>query len=444
MTHEPDLTLSRQDLYELVWSKPMVELAQDLGLSDVALAKRCRKLRVPVPGRGYWARVAAGQEPRQPKLTARDPEPMDVHALTFPAEREESPPEEVPAPVEAAIRVQIDAAPVALVAGLESALPPVQRLAHRHKVMPAKDIAWRRQADRHGPVLAIQVSESQARRALQIADTVLRAAESLGWPFEAVPVKAGGSERESPNPPIGALRVAGEPIALRIDEPQRRVEHVLTADERRRRERGQSVYTERWDYIWSGRLRLQVDDPPFSHSQRTWQDGKRQRLEDQIRDILTGLYNVSLHLKARREEHERWERARREEERRAAERSKRREAEVKLIELLERQAGAWFRARLLHRYIRAARRVLGDGRILAKRGSEPVDFFAWAQGYVDQLDPLHPAPRNSDLLPDRYAWRPDQEWKQSINRLGGFEGQESWKILGSTDDDGDLECEDDE
>ncbi len=44
------LTLSREDLYELVWSKPMTELAQDFGLSDVALAKRCRKLGVPIPG----------------------------------------------------------------------------------------------------------------------------------------------------------------------------------------------------------------------------------------------------------------------------------------------------------------------------------------------------------------------------------------------------------
>jgi hypothetical protein len=32
------LTLSREDLFELVWSKPMTELAQDFGLSDVALA----------------------------------------------------------------------------------------------------------------------------------------------------------------------------------------------------------------------------------------------------------------------------------------------------------------------------------------------------------------------------------------------------------------------
>jgi hypothetical protein len=53
MTHEPDLTLSREDLYELVWSKPIVELAKDFGISDVAFAKRCRKLGVPVPGRGY-------------------------------------------------------------------------------------------------------------------------------------------------------------------------------------------------------------------------------------------------------------------------------------------------------------------------------------------------------------------------------------------------------
>ncbi len=76
------LTLSREDLYELVWSKPVTELAKDFGLSDVALAKRCRKLGVPVPGRGYWARVEAGQTPRQPKLKKRAEELTDYTALT--------------------------------------------------------------------------------------------------------------------------------------------------------------------------------------------------------------------------------------------------------------------------------------------------------------------------------------------------------------------------
>jgi hypothetical protein len=44
MTRDPDLTLSREDLYELVWSKPITEFAKDFGLSDATLAKRCRKL----------------------------------------------------------------------------------------------------------------------------------------------------------------------------------------------------------------------------------------------------------------------------------------------------------------------------------------------------------------------------------------------------------------
>ena len=41
------LTLTRQSLYDLVWSKAMSTLAKDFGISDVALAKRCRAVDVP-------------------------------------------------------------------------------------------------------------------------------------------------------------------------------------------------------------------------------------------------------------------------------------------------------------------------------------------------------------------------------------------------------------
>jgi hypothetical protein len=75
-------TLSREDLYELVWSKPMRDLAKDFGISDVGLAKRCRRLGIPVPGRGYWARVDAGQQPHRPRLLQRDPQWSDDGALT--------------------------------------------------------------------------------------------------------------------------------------------------------------------------------------------------------------------------------------------------------------------------------------------------------------------------------------------------------------------------
>src|SRR5258708_37457864 len=78
------LTLSREDLYELAWSKPISELAKDFGISDVGLAKRCRRLGVPLPGRGYWARVDAGQKPYRPKLPQREPQWHDQNALTVP------------------------------------------------------------------------------------------------------------------------------------------------------------------------------------------------------------------------------------------------------------------------------------------------------------------------------------------------------------------------
>jgi hypothetical protein len=42
----------------------MWKLAPEYGVSDVALARTCRKLQIPMPGRGYWAKLAAGKRVR--------------------------------------------------------------------------------------------------------------------------------------------------------------------------------------------------------------------------------------------------------------------------------------------------------------------------------------------------------------------------------------------
>lgn len=44
---------TRDALYAKVWSKPVRDVAAEFGVSDVALAKACRKLNVPLLGRGY-------------------------------------------------------------------------------------------------------------------------------------------------------------------------------------------------------------------------------------------------------------------------------------------------------------------------------------------------------------------------------------------------------
>ena len=62
---------ARQDLYQLVWREPLRTLAKTLSISDVRLAKICRRANIPLPGVGYWAKQAAGKARPQPALPAR-------------------------------------------------------------------------------------------------------------------------------------------------------------------------------------------------------------------------------------------------------------------------------------------------------------------------------------------------------------------------------------
>jgi transposase-like protein len=57
----PNSRYDREELYEKVWKLPLRVLAREYGVSDVALAKACRRLHVPLPGRGYWAKKAANK-----------------------------------------------------------------------------------------------------------------------------------------------------------------------------------------------------------------------------------------------------------------------------------------------------------------------------------------------------------------------------------------------
>jgi hypothetical protein len=54
--------ISREALYELVWSKPMTSVAKDLGISDVMLGKMCKEQLVPKPPRGYWANLGSDKK----------------------------------------------------------------------------------------------------------------------------------------------------------------------------------------------------------------------------------------------------------------------------------------------------------------------------------------------------------------------------------------------
>ena len=72
------VTMSRNDLYRKIWLKSAVQLAKDWGISDVAIAKLCKKHNVPKPPLGYWARIQHGRKIRRPALPKAVDERQEV------------------------------------------------------------------------------------------------------------------------------------------------------------------------------------------------------------------------------------------------------------------------------------------------------------------------------------------------------------------------------
>ena len=66
--NEGQTELSVEELYQLVWEKPMQALSKDFGISDVGLAKICKRHNIPHPERGYWAKLYSGRKMKKPPL----------------------------------------------------------------------------------------------------------------------------------------------------------------------------------------------------------------------------------------------------------------------------------------------------------------------------------------------------------------------------------------
>lgn len=58
----PGRVWDREVLDKEVWVEPIRQLAKKYGVSDVAIHKRCKKMGIKLPGRGYWAKKVGQKE----------------------------------------------------------------------------------------------------------------------------------------------------------------------------------------------------------------------------------------------------------------------------------------------------------------------------------------------------------------------------------------------
>lgn len=68
-------TITREELYDAVWTRPMSRLAEDYGISGNGLAKICDREDIPYPPRGYWAKHVVGKALKQTPLPKSNTRP---------------------------------------------------------------------------------------------------------------------------------------------------------------------------------------------------------------------------------------------------------------------------------------------------------------------------------------------------------------------------------
>jgi len=316
----------------------MSQLANDFGISDVGLAKRCKAVDVPIPYRGYWARVAAGQSPHKlplpkyrtpsspasaaspamrtgPKEILRaGPEPQVRFGQ--PAERPAEP--QTPGALMAeAFQQRVMGLKVSAATSLCDTCAAVRRTASFHK-LPGRGALKLTHDETSGPIINVEVSKEMLERALLFADRLIRTAEGLGWTLEALtpakeaPVQRSRWERaptpEVPKPLLALLRVEGEPLVFRIEERLRREPRVPTPAELAREKREYFYHAPRTQDVSTGKLRvirLQTEYY-WGPERKTWFDrGGKNPVECQIPNILYGFFEGALELQEKRAERER-------------------------------------------------------------------------------------------------------------------------------------------
>lgn len=378
------MRLTREQLYDLVWSEPMIKAAKRFGLSDVGLKKICIKNAVPVPSRGYWRKLEVGQKVKRaalPKMPSHGDVVISVREVSDEVQRIQN---------SDAVREQVkmEGQEKIVVAEVLEKPHPLTKLV-RQNLRPPRD-------DRYGALICrgqnvpdVRVSPTTMDRALRLLDAFFKALTARRFEF-----KPGANEHYC----MGIV-IHGEVISFSLDERLRQEPHRLTDKERQTKERGGYIYPPTYDYIPSSELTIKIGGAWNSGLQSQWKDTSSAKLEEKLGDLIIGLVKNAEWQRNARLQREEAARLREEENARRDARIRLQEDEAKAVGKLTKDAGSWHQAQQLRAYIEAVERcgIRPDGNGL--EGQSLPDWIEWAKRQADRLDPLTESP--SSILDEK-------------------------------------------
>lgn len=270
--------ITREELYEAVWSEPIHQLSKALGISDVGLAKVCKKLNVPVPGRGYWAKGRASRKLLRDPLPALQHGAPTEHRITqaHAGEAGKWTRETLQHLAEEGIRV-----PSLREAKGEGGSHPLI-LEYRGIL---KEAGLGADSLRAGEAcLAVNVSPQLLSRALKIVQYLLEAFEKQGYQVEVrPPIKTNPAYADSGISKVSqtGVTILGTFVAFEVREEVHTFQ-VAAPPVRRGKASTDAYVAPTYRRQPTGLLTLRILEPTVYGIRDRWQDMKRLQIEDRL------------------------------------------------------------------------------------------------------------------------------------------------------------------
>ncbi len=402
-------TYNREKLYEEVWAKPVVKVAEQYGVSDVAIHKVCKALNIPTPPLGYWAKVRAGAKSKKTTLPKTQGMTEIIGAKTF-----EGVKEKITDLDKQLLKFLSDTETEKVLCAAEEIKMPLENAQLHKKIIAYRAVVkdWNQKGRKEEgaqrkkdyyydpPFLAGLISNESLPRVYRILDALFRQIESLG-----------GSVNDNLS-----LQVRNEPVRIEIVESQDKVEHVITKqeaqalikyrDEKRHSSWASEPQIRKYDYVFNGRLRISI------HQGKYFRDTDKINVESRLGEMLIALYEESEVVRLDREARAEAARKQAEAERRKEERRKRYNMEVERTIALENAAIDYETACRIRAYVKAVMTFGGQDGL----DDEAAVWVEWAIKKADWFDPI--IARDDELFGEREHEKSLEE--KALKKVGHY------------------------
>jgi hypothetical protein len=361
---------TRDELYAMVWQKPLSRLAEELGISGNGLAKICDRLDVPYRSRGYWAKKEAGKPVIRIELSSpRDgvPQEVDIHPTRPKSSR---PPEVEKSAIAAASKVEGIVVPD----DLDNLHPRVKTWITDHKKLQKEreQEDKRHKRDAWWPSRLLPDLTERDLYRFRITSSIFKGIE-----------KAGGRIENSPITGKVTFQIEGHQIQCAI------VEKLRKSFGDRDKVRKWTAYPDHHQsgLESSGFLRVSVTTY-LSGGRSEWIETQKEKVGDILAEIVSTIMAAASILERMKREHQERDRLYREEQERRYQAQRLRELEATRWQKFREFAANWEERGRLLAFLAEIEQHKSDQDEIEIAGDPIGEWVAWAKRKVATLDPL--------------------------------------------------------